>query len=239
MQLAGVWEQSYLRPVRCIVTAGPTCEPLDQVRRLTNMSTGRLGSELVNYLAERGHEVTLLIGQLATWRGERHASKVLTFSTTASLREQLKDLGSASGHWDAVFHAAAVSDFSFGKVWLRSAGGDLTEVKSGKITTREGTLLTELLPTPKIIRELRDWHPTARLVGWKYEVDGDRSDVIRLAEKQVSECSTDACVANGPAYGSGFGLVSGGKSVHLADSASLFAALEKFVAVSEAHSPGH
>jgi hypothetical protein len=53
----------FSRPMRCIVTAGPTFEPLDQVRRLTNHSTGRLGSELTHYLAECGHELTLLIGQ--------------------------------------------------------------------------------------------------------------------------------------------------------------------------------
>jgi len=57
--------------MRCVVTAGPTFEPLDAVRRLTNFSTGRLGSELANFLAARGHEVALFIGQLATYRGQR------------------------------------------------------------------------------------------------------------------------------------------------------------------------
>ena len=36
--------------MNCIVTCGPTYEPLDEVRRLTNFSTGRLGTELANYL---------------------------------------------------------------------------------------------------------------------------------------------------------------------------------------------
>src|SRR5438552_8169714 len=178
----------------CIVTAGPTFEPLDVVRRLTNFSTGRLGSELVNFLAARGHEVTLLIGQQATYRGERRARQVETFDTTANLRERLRDLAGQSV--EAVFHAAAVSDFAFGKIWTRSAQGELREIKSGKLSTRERTLLAELVPTPKIISELREWFPQARLVGWKYEVDGDRPGVIRLAEKQIAECRTDACVAN-------------------------------------------
>jgi len=130
----------------------------------------------------------------------------------------------------AVFHAAAVSDFTFGKVWRRSPQGELVELKGGKLSTREGTLLAELLPTPKIIAELRQWYPTARLVGWKYEVEGGRADVIRLAERQLTDCRTDACVANGPAYGAGFGLVKGGGAVtHLPDTASLFAALEEFM----------
>jgi phosphopantothenoylcysteine decarboxylase/phosphopantothenate--cysteine ligase len=41
--------------MNCIVTAGPTYEPLDDVRRLTNFSTGRLGTELANFLAARVH----------------------------------------------------------------------------------------------------------------------------------------------------------------------------------------
>jgi phosphopantothenoylcysteine decarboxylase/phosphopantothenate--cysteine ligase len=131
---------------------------------------------------------------------------------------------------DAVFHAAAVGDFAFGKIWRRDSQGGLTELKAGKISTREGTLLAELAPTPKIIAELRHWFPMAWLVGWKYEVDGGHAGVIRLAERQITECCTDACVANGPAYGAGFGLVRGGGEVaHLPDTAALFAALEEFI----------
>jgi phosphopantothenoylcysteine decarboxylase/phosphopantothenate--cysteine ligase len=212
--------------MRCIVTAGPTYEPLDEVRRLTNCSTGRLGSELVNFLAGHGHDVTLLIGQQATWRGERRAREVQTFTTTADLQERLRGLSGQS--FDAVFHAAAVSDFSFGRIWLRSSEGELREVKAGKLSTRQGPLLAELAPTPKIISELRAWFPKALLTGWKYEVDGDRAGAIRIAEKQIAECRTDACVANGPAYGPGFGLVKAGEScLHLPDAAALFAALER------------
>jgi phosphopantothenate---cysteine ligase (CTP) len=214
--------------MRCLVTAGPTFEPLDAVRRLTNFSTGRLGSELADYLAACGHDVSLLIGQHATYAGERRVRQVETFSTTENLRAQLQAL--AGPGVEAVFHAAAVSDFAFGKVWRRSPQGELTELRAGKLTTRQGTLLAELLPTPKIIAGLRDWFPTARLVGWKYEVDGDRAGAVRLAEAQIGHCRTDACVANGPAYGPGFGLVrSGSPVVHLPGRHALFAALEGMI----------
>jgi phosphopantothenoylcysteine synthetase/decarboxylase len=214
--------------MNCLITAGPTYETMDNVRRLTNFSTGQLGTELANFLTARGHDVTLLIGEQATHPGERKARRVETFTTTASLRGKLQALSAQSA--DAVFHAAAVSDFTFGKIWLRSPSGELTEIKSGKISTRQGTLLAELVPTPKIITELRGWFPNAKLIGWKFEVDGDQADVIQKAEDQLMDCSTDACVANGPAYGSGFGLVSGvGHCTHLKDSAALFAALAKFI----------
>lgn len=215
--------------MNCIVTAGPTYEPLDDVRRLTNSSTGRLGSELASFLAARGHEVTLLLGEQATFRGSKiQAAKVETFTTTANLRDRLQALSHAS--IGTVFHAAAVSDFTFGKIIVRSIKGEMTEVKSRKISTRQGALFAELVPTPKIIASLRDWYPDARLVGWKLEMEGVRADILRLAGRQIAECRTDACVANGPAYGDGFGFVTADHaSVHLPDRPALFDALEKFV----------
>ena len=150
------------------------------------------------------------------------------FSTTADLRERLQALSLQPV--DAVFHAAAVSDFRFGKIWIRAATGDLTEIHAGKIPTCQGPLLAELLPTPKIIAELRGWYPRARLVGWKFEVDGGRDAVIASAERQIAECRTEACVANGPAYGPGFGLVTGTENCHhLPDVISLFGALDQFI----------
>jgi len=212
--------------MRCVVTAGPTYEPLDEVRRLTNFSTGRLGGELANHLTACGHDVVLLLGRQATWPGDRKAARVEIFTTTADLRARLEAWSREPV--DAVFHAAAVSDFCFGALWRRAAGGELIPVRAGKIPTREGVLLAELQPTPKILAGLRTWFPQAWLVGWKYEVDGGREEVLRLAGAQLQECRTDACVANGPAYGQGFALVRrGGVCRHLPDAPALCAALER------------
>src|ERR1044072_6210470 len=94
------------------VTAGPTYEPLDEVRRLTNFSTGKLGSELANFLTEHGYEVTLLVGEAATLCGEKKAKHIQHFTSTQDLRDRLEAL--ASSDVNAVFHAAAVSDFKVG-----------------------------------------------------------------------------------------------------------------------------
>ena len=227
--------------MNCIVTAGPAYEPLDDVRRLTNFSTGRLGTELANYLAARGHHVVLLLGEQATYAGERRAQRVEPFSTAADLRAKLKALSAKKA--DAIFHAAAVSDFSFGRIFApaaaalarsgapRDAANKLVEIKSAKkISTRQGKLLVELLPTPKIIAELRGWFPRAKIAGWKFEADGKRGGAIAAARRQLAECSTDLCVVNGPAYGEGFGLVGKkGDPAHLGNPPLLFDALEKFV----------
>ena len=212
--------------MNCIVTAGPTFEPLDDVRRLTNFSTGRLGTELANYLTSRGHNVTLLIGESATYAGERQAKSVKVFTTTADLQAQLKAFSGKKV--DAIFHAAAVSDFTFVKIFAKEKPGEFSALKaSKKISTRQGSLLVELVPTPKIISKLRGWFPKTSIVGWKFEADGKRTNAIGAAQRQIVDCDTDACVANGPAYGKGFGLIWPGGRAHLADARKLFADLEQ------------
>ncbi len=222
--------------MKCLVTAGPTYEPLDQVRRLTNFSTGGLGSRLANWLTDQGHEVTLLRGEQSTWAGERRAARVQVFSTNADLADRLERLGAE--RFTAVFHVAAVSDFSFGRLFSRDEAGLLTErgaggdrSVTGKLSSRGADWLVELKPTPKLIARLRDWYPQARLVGWKYEVDGAREAALAQAERQLRECRTDACVANGPAYGEGFCLVFASRPrLHLADEATLFSTLADLAA---------
>lgn len=212
--------------VRCIVTAGPTYESLDEVRRLTNFSTGKLGAQLACFLAARGHAVTLLEGYYAIHREDTGGATRETFTTTDDLAARLHRRAVEGFH--AVYHAAAVSDFKFGAIWERTAAGELVAARAGKVSTRSGTLLAELVPTTKILSGLRAVFPRACLVGWKYEVDGSRADVLAKAERQLTECRTDACVANGRAYGHGFGLVRRpGDCEHFGDTGELYSALER------------
>jgi phosphopantothenoylcysteine decarboxylase/phosphopantothenate--cysteine ligase len=211
-----------------VITAGPTYEPLDNVRRLTNFSTGRLGTELANHLVKGGHTVDLLLGEHATYRGQCLANHIEEFSTTSDLEQRF--IKRTNAGIDAIFHAAAVSDFKFGKVWLRSEAGQLTEAHAGKISTRKGTLLAELVPTAKIISQLRKWFPASRIIGWKFEVDGDRAQVLELGRTQMAECRTDACVVNGPAYGPGFAIVrAGAEPQHCASQEELFSGLSEYL----------
>jgi len=216
--------------MHCIVTAGPTAEPLDTVRRLTNASTGRLGTVLANSLSSAGHRVTLLLSSMATWHGPCRAQNIEQFTTVDDLRNRLEARSAAQSSLpvDALFHAAAVSDFRFGRIFEPQPSGEPRPVQAGKIPTNTGPLLAELLPTPKLIARLRGWFPTAFLVGWKFEVDGTRDQVKERCRAQLAACGTDLCVANGPAYGIGFGLVQlSGDLVELPDLDRLCTALEQ------------
>lgn len=215
--------------MRCLVTAGPTVEPLDEVRRLTNFSTGRLGCGLAAALHQGGHEVCLLLSEQATASPGDWAGEIRRFTTTQSLREQLTAL--ACQNIEAVFHAAAVSDFSFGRIYRRLADGRLQEVRGAKIESRGEPLLAELQPTPKLLPALRGWFPQALIIGWKYELEGGPEQALARARRQLLEAQSDACVLNGRAYGPGFALLTPQSPPQpCADQAELFGVLLQFLA---------
>jgi len=206
--------------MRCIVTAGPTVEPLDSVRRLTNHSTGTLGTDLANHLAGCGHDVLLLRSRTATAAPALHAVTTEAFATAADLLGRFE--AHATQEPAAIFHAAAVGDFQIGTVFRRDSDGGLVPVHSGKHSTRDGVLLAELRPTPKILAQLRDLYPKAWITGWKYEVDGTRDEVLQRARAQLQSCHSDAVVANGPAYGPGYCWMTNRSQSHLGHSRELY-----------------
>jgi phosphopantothenate---cysteine ligase (CTP) len=199
-----------------IVTIGPTQEPLDAMRILSNRSTGELGTLLAATLAQHGHRVIALrgIGSTASTIPLLHDSiRVIPFTTTDDLRWELEKT-SRTGDIGAVFHAAAISDF-----YLPGAG-------HGKIPSKDGALTLTLEPTPKLLSRMRSWFPKARITGWKFEAAGNQEDAVAAGRSQIASCCIDACVVNGPSYGQGFGLLSDkGGLLHFGDRPALCAHL--------------
>jgi phosphopantothenoylcysteine decarboxylase/phosphopantothenate--cysteine ligase len=168
---------------------------------MTNMSTGKLGVTLANWLTDAGHEVLCLKGEGSTFSGQLRASCLQTFTTNDDLAQHL-ELVSRLENIDAVLHAAALCDYRVDQV-LSGAGETMS---SPKFATGDGRLHLVLAPAMKVLPKIRDWFPEARIVGWKYELAGTRDDAFAKAWKQLRDCQTDACVLNGAAYGEGFAL---------------------------------
>ena len=75
---------------RVIITAGPTSEPIDQVRRLTNHSTGSLGSQLAERCREEGYEVVMLRSRHCVVPPPRGLDQVIPFDWAKSGSELMK-----------------------------------------------------------------------------------------------------------------------------------------------------
>jgi phosphopantothenoylcysteine synthetase/decarboxylase len=202
------------RKGRIIVTCGPSYEPIDQVRRITNLSTGKLGILLANRLARSGWDVACLKGEAATCPDALVGAERITFSTNDDLLKRLTQLPYRN-EVSAIFHSAALCDFKVKQV----AGAERSPETPGKHSSRSGELTITLEPATKLIGQLRGLFPQARIVGWKYEVDGTRADAVEKGWNQMAQNGTDACVVNGPAYGEGFGVLerAGKGVVHLED----------------------
>ena len=194
--------------MRIIVTCGPSYEPIDGARRMTNMSTGKLGVTLANFLTDADQEVICLKGDGSTYPGAVRAARVETFATNDDLAQLLESI-SRQESIDAVFHAAALCDYRVDQA-LSAAGEAMS---SAKFATRDGRLHLILAPAMKVLPRMRGWFPDARIVGWKYELAGTCDDAFAKAWKQLRDGQTDACVLNGAAYGDGFAICHAGGRV--------------------------
>ena len=208
---------------RVIVTCGPSYEPLDRVRRLTNFSTGELGMMLAKTLVMEGVEVTIFKGVGATTKLE--ATGVMEFATNEDLHALFSGI-QAKESVTAIFHAAALCDFKLKSI----QGSSHQSLSEGKISSRAGELSLTLVPALKLISLLRPLFPKSQIVGWKYEVDGRAAAAIAKGLQQIQANQTDACIVNGPAYGDGFGYLTGGQDIlHLQGKAQLCEFLAKRV----------
>lgn len=191
------------RSPRAVVTCGPSVSHIDAVRRITNFSTGELGVRLAEALLKNGWEVLCFKGTNATYRNpEGGALKLRAFSTNTDLHTLLHEEPERE-KVRVVFHAAALSDYEVCSV--QTLCGDPLYGK--KISSHLPGLQVILQPAPKLLPELRGLFPNAKIVGWKYELEGNRDTALEKGRQQLSENHSALCVVNGAAFETGFGIL--------------------------------
>jgi len=158
---------------RILVTAGGTSEPLDEVRHLRNLSSGRTGHQLALALQKRGFQVTLLQSEYSFARDG--IQNLQLYSTTRDFAEKIKSELEHSDY-DLVIHSAAVADYHVSEV---TASDGKPIPTSGKIQT-DIPLLIKLVPNPKIIRELRTWSRNKHLRLISFKLTSDESSDLKL-----------------------------------------------------------
>lgn len=125
--------------MKVLITAGPTREPIDPVRYLSNRSSGRMGYELAAAFVHAGHELLLVSGPTALDLPE--GADYLPVETAAQMHESV---GQHLGRMDIAVFAAAVADYTV-------AGVAPQKIKKGG-----DTLSLELVKTADILGSARD-----------------------------------------------------------------------------------
>lgn len=173
-----------LRPLHVAITSGPTREPIDDVRFVSNVSTGRLGVALARAFHAAGHRVTMLHGLgSATPDPATPGLQLVPFETAESLLAALLRTFAGVDAPMLLIHAAAVADYAP----MRS---------TGKIKSTAPELVVRMLPTPKVADAFRRERPTVPIVMFKLESGIGQDELRARAIATMRRVDAQAVVAN-------------------------------------------
>jgi len=161
---------------RLLITAGPTREPLDPVRFVSNRSSGKMGLALAAAARNRGAQVTLVAGPIAL-PGPAGVELVAVVTAEQMREAVLQRLDEA----DALVMAAAVADY-------RPISACTEKIKKAG----RGRLVMEMEPTPDILAEIGARRGRQVLVGFAAET----GDPTAAAQRKLVEKNVDLLVAN-------------------------------------------
>ena len=168
--------------LKFLITGGPTAEPIDATRVVTNRSSGKMAVALADAAAVRGASVTLVLGPSTT--GPQPDVRVVNVRTAremyGAVRREL-----ANRKYDLMVAAAAVSDYA------------PRIISGGKIpSSRFKTISLKLQRTPKIIDYVKKASPKTFLVIFKAEYGVGQAELVRRARLRMKEAKADMAIVN-------------------------------------------
>lgn len=175
--------QGRFKGKKIMVTAGPTREPVDPVRYISNRSSGKMGYAIAEEAIREGADVTLISGPTAL--EPPVGAKVIHVETT----EEMYNAVMSNLEVDVVIKAAAPSDYR------------PQNYSNEKIKKADSDLHVEMTKNPDILKTIGAMKQNQILVGFAAETE----NVEAYAKKKLSEKNLDFIVANNvKAAGAGF-----------------------------------
>lgn len=181
---------------KILVTAGGTQEYIDDVRVMTNISTGKLGAKIADELTKAGAQVYYVCGKNSVipdrWVDlEPYRDNMPIVIPVKTARDALEAMKKTivKEKIDAVVHSMAVSDFTFKR-------DKPIKCKSNDPEGLIEYLRQTITMNPKIISHIKEWRPETVLVGFKFEVGISEEELIALAEASIQKNGCDLVIAN-------------------------------------------
>jgi len=179
-----------LKGKKILVTGGGTQEYIDDVRVMTNISSGKLGAIISETLLQSGAEVYHVCGRnsVRPYGNEWGPLYVTEVRTAQNAMDAMKKI-IMEREMDAVIHAMAVSDFTFKR-------DKAVKLKSNDAEGFIEYMRQTITKNPKIISHIKQWRPETILIGFKFEVGATTQDLLLLARESIEKNGCDMVVAN-------------------------------------------
>jgi len=172
-----------MKKYKVLLTVGPTREYIDRVRFISNPSSGKMGMSIAEEIVARGGSVTIIMAKGVPEPPLSNNVRTIEITTTQELLDAvMKEL--KENTYQFFISAAAVSDFR------------PKEFVDEKISSQTGELIVKLVPTPKIIKEVRKHFPGLFIVAFKAEVPKTPEEMIEKAYASLISSNSDLVVAN-------------------------------------------
>jgi phosphopantothenate---cysteine ligase (CTP) len=175
-----------LKGKKILVTSGGTQEYIDDVRVMTNISSGKLGATIATRLHYSPAEPFFLRAKGSEDCG--HSMPSLEIKSAEEAMKAMKKI-IIKEKIDAVIHCMAVSDFTFKR-------SKAVKCKSSDPQAFIDYMRNTIQPNPKIISMIKQWRPKTLLVGFKFEVGITNKALIMRAEQSIEKNGCDLVVAN-------------------------------------------
>ena len=171
-----------------MITAGGTREFVDQVRFISNPSSGKTGLALAQVARNLGAEVTIILG--AQHSADFQGFNVVNVTSAEEMTSKSLELIQEQ-NFDMVISSAAISDFTL-------------DQRDEKIRSGQPLELT-FRPTRKLIKEIKHINPNLPIIGFKAEVNCSDEELAQKAKLSMTESNLSLVVANDISRtGSGF-----------------------------------
>ena len=195
---------------KIIITAGGTSEKIDNVRKITNSSSGKLGMTIANHLLKQNDDLTIYyVCSKNSLRPNNERVNIVEIEGTIDLKNRIENL-LLNEKIDYFIHSMAVSDYMTDYVTslerikqsvknnddLDEAFSNIEIINGSKISSYEDNLVIVLKPTPKIISIIKDLSPSTYLVGFKLLDGVSKEELIDVAKKLRDKNKCDLVVAN-------------------------------------------
>lgn len=166
---------------KVLITSGGTQEPLDDVRVITNKSSGRTAAAIADQFILSGFDVTYMHAESAKLPMLDCTKK--NYVTFKDIEKSLATLLSEN-QYDLVIHAAAVSDYS------------VAQSSGGKINSDQEKLVIELIKNPKLIDQIKKLSPKSKLVGFKLTSTNNSTEIQKKLDGLFEKANCDFVVHN-------------------------------------------